>query len=179
MKYLISILVVGLLSSCSVPNNASQTLEDGEVRTVYFEGDREITALEYISGFKFGRETYNAREFSKVPEEERIQIRHNLSQTEYESLPGEMKELLPLEAKGTGMSEEDAHQEFLAHMRRMTPEGLSDLSLESRLHLFSGLTDAEVLTLTSGVQSLIKSDKLLLERVMNLPILCPTRESSS
>jgi hypothetical protein len=108
MKYLAFITGLIFLTSCSMPSSSSETAQSGEVRTVYTNEatGEQLTPLEFLGAFKIGGNGYNIKELSKFPEDARVELRKNLTQEDFNSLPTEVQELLPLEVKGTGMNAE-------------------------------------------------------------------------
>ncbi|MGL4610004.1 MAG: hypothetical protein ACRCYY_10010 [Trueperaceae bacterium] len=146
-----------LLVSCSMPDQSSQTSQSSGTQTSYINEatGEEMTALQFMEGFKFGKDTYNVKEFSKVPEDVRVELRHNLSPQDFDSLPFQIQELLPLELIGTGMSQAELKQEDMELLQNMSFQDLLNTPLELRQSIASNLTTEELKNLPTNFQTLL------------------------
>lgn len=155
MKYMSLILILVALVSCSA-DLTKKEFKNGEVNTIYKDGTtgETLTPLEFLDMFKLDGHNYNVRAISKIPEEERVNLRKNLTSTQFNNLPIEIQHLLPLKPI-SGMSLEEMHKEKIDFLRGIMPSSLAELSEDDRKNLAEGLTEEDLNLLPLESQKLL------------------------
>jgi translation initiation factor 1 (eIF-1/SUI1) len=158
MKRLTFMIILVILSGCSLPQTPAKQWQEGEVRVTYNNRDtgERVTAIEFLNSFAFGTNTINTDEFQKLPLQDRINLRHALTDSEFESLTDTVKILLPSDRSGlNSLSSEAVNQRFFEDLKNQPAHELASVPEAIRKEMAQVLNREQFNSLSHEKQKLL------------------------